>query len=286
MNLKSYLQKIFSFPVGRKILLDLPYIYRTATKHEPPQLEVKYPCAEAAKVGYAQAVRLPCVIAGVAWDYPQGTLIVCLSSGNETIATGYANAIDLPRDRWGCQIGYVCTLAVAEIPRSDNNTENLDITENLDEFLQFEQQYEGTLDYATVYGLRTVSDRPEHNQFLITGKGGGFARPKNLPYLYFPAKENYPSQLVVVSVCAEANLAGYIEAIQLPCFITGEERFYPEDDYPEGTLVVHLTTENEQIATGYANAVSLPLDQNSIYIEKLDMLDTEYAAMLEDVPKF
>ena len=151
--------------------------------------------------------------------------------------------------------------------------------------MQIDSQYEGTLNYATVHGLRTVSDRPEHNQFLITGIGGGFARPKNLPYLYFPAKEDYPSQLIVVSVCAEANLAGYIAAIQLPCFITGEERFYPTGDYPEGTLVVHLTTENEMIASGYANAVLLPLDRNSIYIEKIDMLDTEYAAMLVDSPR-
>ena len=116
MNLKSYLQKIFSFTVGRKILLDLPYIYRAATKHEPPQLEVKYPCAEAASVGYAQAVRLPLEIAGVAWDYPQGTLIVRLSSWNETIATGYANAIDLPRDQKGSPSECICAPSEQECP--------------------------------------------------------------------------------------------------------------------------------------------------------------------------
>ncbi len=258
------------------------YIYRAATKYESPELEVMYPCAEAARAGYAEAVGLPCVIAGVRWDYPRGTLIVRLSSANEAIATGYANAIDLPRDGRGSHSEYVCAPMRAGIPKPNVEA----ISENLDEFLQIDSQYEGALDYATVHGLRTVSDRPEHNQFLITGKGGGFARPLNLPYLYFPAREDYPSQLVVVSVCAEANLAGYIEAIQLPCFITGEERFYPEDDYPEGTLVVHLTTENEQIATGYANVVLLPLYRNSIYIEKIDMLDTDYAAMLEDVSRF
>ena len=69
-------------------------------------------------------------------------------------------------------------------------------------------------------------------------------------------------------------------------FITSEEYQYPEDDYPEGTLVVYLTTENEMIASGYADAVLLPLDRNSIYIEKIDMLDTEYAAMLVDSPRF
>jgi hypothetical protein len=281
MNLKSYLQKIFSFTVRRKIKLDLPYIYRTATKHEPPHFEVKYPCVEAASVGYAQAVRLPLEIAGVAWDYPQGTLVVCLSSENETIATGYANALNLPRDKRGAYSEGICAPSIADIPEPNVET----ISENLDKFIQIDSQYEGALDYQTFHGLRSVnSKRPEHNQFLITKKGNGFARPKNLPYLYFPAKEDYPSQLIVGSICAEANLAGYIAAIQLPYFITGEERFY--DDYPEGTLVVNLTTENEHIATGYANAVSLPLNQNSIYIEKIDMLDTEYATMLEDVPKF
>ncbi len=281
MNLKSYLQKIFSFTVRRKILVDLPYIYRAATEHEPPQLEVKYPCAEAASVGYAQAMRLPCVIAGVAWDYPQGTLIVRLSSWNKTIATGYANAIDLPRDQKESYSECICAPMKADIPEPNVET----ISENLDEFIQIDSQYKGALDYQTFHGLRSVnSKRPERNQFLITKKGNGFARPKDLPYLYFPAKEDYPSQLIVGSVCAEANLAGYIAAIQLPYFITGEERFY--DDYPEETLIVNLTTENEHIATGYGNAVSLPLNRNSIYIEKIDMLDTEYAAMLVDSPNF
>ena len=143
MNLKSYLQKIFSFIVRRKIKVDLPYIYRAGTKHEPPQLEVKYPCAEAASVGYAQAVKLPCLIAGVAWDYPQGTLIVRLSSWNETIATGYANAIDLPCDQKGSPSECICA------PMSANILEpNIEaISENLDEFVQIDSQYEETIDY-------------------------------------------------------------------------------------------------------------------------------------------
>lgn len=283
MNLKSYLQKIFSFTVRRKIKVDLPYIYRAATTHEPPQLEVKYPCAEAASVGYAEAIRLPCVIAGVAWDYPQGTLIVHLSSWNETIVTGYANAIDLPRDQRGSHNECVCAPSGAGIPKPNVEA----ISENLDKFLQIDSEYEGALDYQTTHGLRSVnSKRPEHNQFLVTKKGDGFARPKDLPYVYFPAKEGYPPQLIVQHVCAEASEAGYVRAIQLPYFIRGEERLYPTGDYPEGTLVVYLTTENELIASGYANAVLLPLDRNSIYIEKIDMLDTEYAAMLVDSQRF
>lgn len=283
MNLKSYLQKIFSFIVRRKIKVDLPYIYRAGTKHEPPQLEVKYPCAEAASVGYAQAVKLPCLIAGIAWDYPQGTLIVRLSSWNETIATIYANAIDLPCDQKGSPSECICSHRSATI--LEPNIEA--ISENLDEFVQIDSQYKGTIDYQTVHGLRSVNNNvPKDNKFLITGTGDGFAKPRNLPYLYFPAKESYPAALIVESACAEARLAGYVPALQLPYFIRGEERLYPEDDYPEGTLVVYLTTENELIASGYANAVLLPLDRNSIYIEKMDMLDTEYAAMLVDSPRF
>lgn len=262
---------------------DLPYVYRTATKYEPPQLEVKYPCAEAASVGYAGAVRLPYEIAGVAWDYPQGTLVVQLSSWNETIATGYANAIELPRNQRGFHNESVCASSGAVIPKPNVEA----ISENLDKFLQIDSEYEGALDYQTAHGLRSVnSKRPEHNQFLVTKKGDGFARSRNLPYLYFPAKEGYPSQLIVEDVCAEASEAGYIRAIQLPYFIRGEERLYSTDDEPEGTLIVYLTTENELIATGYANAVLLPVDRNSIYIEKIDMLDTEYAAMLLDDPRF
>ena len=283
MNLKSYYLKIFSFIVCRKILVDLPYIYRAATKYESPELEVMYPCAEAARAGYAEAVGLPCVIAGVRWDYPRGTLIVRLSSANEAIATGYANAIDLPREQRESHSQCVCAPMQADIPLWHIEA----ISENLDEFIQIDSEYEGALDYQTFHGLRSLnSKRPERNQFLVTRKGDGFARPKDLPYVYFPAKEGYPTpELRVEIVCAEASLAGYVPAIRLPYSITGEKCFSPED-YPEGTLVVHLTTENEQIATGYANAVLLPLDRNSVYIEKIDMLDTEYAAMLEDVSRF
>ena len=62
-----------------------------------------------------------------------------------------------------------------------------------------------------------------------------------------------------------------------------------------------------ELATGYANAIRLPvdyrsgyvedlammpdnnllpLDQSDIYIEHIDILDTEYAAMLVDSPRF
>lgn len=278
MNLRQAFQIFMSyFEVQRQAKVNLPYSYKPANKYEPAQLEVKYPCAEAIAAGYARAIRLPCLIAGVAWDYPQGTLIVRLTLENETVATGYADAIDLPRDQRGAYSEYVC--APVSVSISQFNIEAM--SENLDEFLQIDCEYEGALDYQTFHGLRSLdSDRPEHNQFLVTKKGNGFARPKDLPYLYFPAKGDYPSQLVIQCVCAEARCAGYAPSLQLPYFITGEERFYPEDDYPIGTLVVHLTTENEPFASGYANAVPLPLDRNSIYIENLNIIDTDYAAKL------
>ena len=71
--------------------------------------------------------------------------------------------------------------------------------------------------------------------------------------------------------------------------------------------MVCLTMENEEVATGYANAIRLPVDYRSVYVEDLammpdddllpldngdkyiehiDMLDTEYAAMLIDFPRF
>ncbi len=222
MNLKSYLQKIFSFTVRRKIKVDLPYIYRAATTHEPPQLEVKYPCAEAASVGYAEAIRLPYEIAGVAWDYPQGTLVVHLNSWNETIVTGYANAIDLPRDQRGFHNECVCAPSGASISKPNVEV----ISENLDKFLQIDSEYEGALDYQTTHGLRSVkSERPEHNQFLVTKKGDGFARPKDLPYVYFPAKEGYPSQLIVQHVCAEASEAGYVRGYRQDLLLTDNGAF-------------------------------------------------------------
>lgn len=279
MNLRQAFQVFMSyFKIQRQAKANLPYSYKPATKYEPAQLEVEYPCAEAIAVGYARAIRLPYEVADIGWNYPQGTLIVCLTLENETVATGYGNAINVNSDQRGYNIRYTYA---SEVPKSNNIIENLDITENLDEFSHIERQHERTLDYSTVHGLRTLSDRPERNQFLITGNGDGFARPRNLPYLYFPAKESYPPELMVVCPCVEATKAGFEEAIKLPLLIISEEYPYPEDNYPIGTLVVYLTTENERIATGYANAVPLPFDRDNVYIEKLDMLDTEYAALVD-----
>ena len=71
--------------------------------------------------------------------------------------------------------------------------------------------------------------------------------------------------------------------------------------------MVCLTIDNEELATDYANAIRLPVDYRSVYVEDLamipnndllpldngdiyiemiDMLDNEYAAMLANVPRF
>lgn len=102
----------------------------------------------------------------------------------------------------------------------------------------------GNSDFETVHGLRSLNkDCPERNQFLVTGTGDGFARSKNLPYIYLPATKCESSQLIVENPCAEAVVAGYAQAERID-------------------------------------------EQGSVYIERIDMLDTEYAAMLIDFPRF
>ena len=144
--------------------------------------------------------------------------------------------------------------------------------------------------------------RCELNQFVVTKKGLGFLKGQDLPYIYCRGTTWFPHHLIVHTPSEEARIAGYAAAIRLPYTIAGIGH-----DYPQGTLVVCLTLENEKVATGYANAIRLPvdyrrvyvedlaimpnndllpLDQSDIYIEHIDMLDTEYAAMLVDFPRF
>ena len=91
-----------------------------------------------------------------------------------------------------------------------------------------------------------------------------------------------PPQLIVESPCVQATTAGYATAILLPIAFASVG-----DEYPVGTLIVSITEDNkESTSFGYANAVLLPYSPNSVYIQKIDMLDTEYAAMLVDEPRF
>ncbi|PSB26097.1 hypothetical protein [Chlorogloea sp. CCALA 695] len=155
-------------------------------------------------------------------------------------------------------------------------------SENLDNFLGIEDLSLGGIYYFTTHGFRTLNcDRPDRNQFVVAKKGNGFSIAKNLPYIYLPISKCEPPQLIVESPSESASAAGYAQAVKLPYTIAGKE-----DDYPEGTLVVCVTLDNERAAINYANASPLPYDRKSVYIEDLRMLDTEYAAMLEDVPRF
>ena len=177
-------------------------------------------------------------------------------------------------------------------------------SENLDTFLEAQEDCEpGEVYYCTVHGFRSMDDtRCELNQFVVTKKGFGFSKGRDLPYLYRKGTTWFPPQLIVLYPSESASNYGYAVAIKLPYTIAGLGH-----DYPQGTLVVCLMMENEEVATGYANAIRLPvdyirvyvedlammpnndllpLDNGDIYIEHIDMLDTEYAAMLVDSPRF
>lgn len=175
--------------------------------------------------------------------------------------------------------------------------ENLDIFLGVEESCKPEEVY-----YCTVHGFRSLdSKRCNLNQFVVTKKGQGFSKAQDLPYIYQKKTTWFPPQLTVHTPSKEACNAGYAAAIKLPYTVAGIGH-----DYPPGTLIVSLTMENEELATGYANAIKLPVDYRSvyveelempdnnsllldtvdIYIERIDMLDTEYAAMLVDSRRF
>ena len=155
-------------------------------------------------------------------------------------------------------------------------------SEKLDDFLAIENLEPGLIEYSTTHGFRFLCpERPELNEFVVAKKGIGFSKARNLPYIYLQTKLK-PPQLIVECPCVQATAAGYAQAIKLPIAIAGKI-----DEYPEGTMVVCITEDSEASASfGYANAVPLPYSLDSVYIQKIDMLDTEYAAMLVDCPRF
>jgi hypothetical protein len=165
---------------------------------------------------------------------------------------------------------------------STHKLEQIAISENLDDFLAIENSKPGIIEYSTTYGFRILCpELPELNQFVITKKGNGFAKARNLPYIYLQTKCE-PPQLIVESPSEEAIGYGYAQAVKLPCVIAGIT-----NEYPEGTMVVCITKDNQESAAfGYANAMPLPYQKDDIYIQRIDMLDTEYAAMLVDEPIF
>lgn len=181
--------------------------------------------------------------------------------------------------------------------------EEFAIAENLDIFLGVEEDCKpGEVHYFTSHGFRIFDpERSYLNQFVVAKKGKGFSKGRSLPYIYRKKTTWMTPQLIVRFPVEEASLAGYAEAIRLPYTVAGVAH-----DYPKGTLIVCLTMENEELAIGYANAIKLPqdyrsgyiedlevsdddllpLDTGEVYIHHIDMLDTEYAAMLENPPRF
>ncbi len=156
--------------------------------------------------------------------------------------------------------------------------------ENLDIFLEAEEHCQpGEVMYCTVHGFRSLDfERCHLNQFVVTNKGVGFSKARNLPYIYLPVTKCEPPQLIVECPCIQATTVGYATAVRLPYAIAGKV-----DDYPQGTLIVCITEDSKNYAAfGYANAVPLPYSSDSVYVQKIDMLDTEYAAMLDNVPRF
>lgn len=157
--------------------------------------------------------------------------------------------------------------------------EELAWSENLDRLLEVEEDCKpGEVYYCTVHGFRSLdSTRCHLNQFVVTNKGNGFLRARNLPYVRLPATKCELPQLIVQNLDAQAEAAGYAAAVSLPYIIASIS-----DEYLEGTLIVRITEDIEELAdSGYANAVPLPYSPGSVYIQRIDMLDTEYAAMLE-----
>lgn len=154
--------------------------------------------------------------------------------------------------------------------------------ENLDNFSDIESSEPGLIEYSTAHGFRVLCPEcPELNEFVVAKKGIGFSKARNLPYIYLQTLCE-PPQLIVECPCVQATTAGYAQAVKLPYAIADKI-----DEYPEGALVVCIIENNEELsAFGYANAVALPYCPNSVYIQKIDMLDTDYAAMLMDFQRF
>ncbi len=176
-------------------------------------------------------------------------------------------------------------LSYLEKKREKANSRKLEQTaksENLDDFLAVESSELGIIEYSTNHGLRVLCpDCPEVNQFVIVKKGNRFSKASNLPYIYLQTLCE-PPQLIVEIPCVQAATAGYAQPVRLPYAIASKI-----DEYPEGTLIICITEDNQESAAfGYTNAVPLPYSPDSAYIQKIDMLDTEYAAMLVDETKF
>lgn len=135
---------------------------------------------------------------------------------------------------------------------------------DLDQAVEIENFFCGRVDYSTVHGSRSVGIFLEFNQFLVVKEGAGFARAREIPYLYFPSNKAANSSLRMPNMLL--NLA---------------------EVYPAAALIVCITSDNQEATdAGYANAVPIPGLRSNVYIENLKMLDTDYADSLVDFTRF
>lgn len=110
--------------------------------------------------------------------------------------------------------------------------------ENLDEFVEVLHCDRTCVEYATIYGRRVLDF-------------------ENTRDCYFQVE----TDLCDLHYCYEPISQGFKSAVRLPYLIAGENNYYPA-----GTLIVGVMFwEEETIAAGYANAVSLePVGQQKI----------------------
>lgn len=127
--------------------------------------------------------------------------------------------------------------------------------------------------------------------------GAGWAEAIDLPYIYWNVLgpsynfvlgeiNDYPLGVLVVSITSgfsylheveaeQLRALGFANAIPMPYI-----RFYSSDFGIPVLLVDYNRLDAPATLAGYAQAVDLKCNRSKVYIEDLDMLDTDYAAML------
>ena len=85
-------------------------------------------------------------------------------------------------------------------------------SENLDIFLEAEEDCKPSeVYYCTIHGFRSMDlTRCELNQFVVTKKGLGFSKGRDLPYIYRRGNTWFPPQLTVQNPSESASMAGYL----------------------------------------------------------------------------
>jgi CheY-like chemotaxis protein len=250
---QSY-NRIIGFNLGADACMAKPFEPEELVAQIEALISSLYPTAPSSETSFAQAVRLPYtivpyIVSDYSGYYPDGTLVVYNTAGGEEVTSaGYAVAIPLP---------YYFASESDQYPPST----------------------------LVVWASRW-------NQ---AARAAGFEEAEPLPYYFASESDQYPPSTLVVRVSysnREARAAGYDDAVPLipeemanaeyakskplPYYVASES-----SQYPPSTLVVRVSYSNyEARAAGYDDAVPLIFRSNNVRV--LDMLDTEYAAMLQN----